>query len=204
MLAAVLALALEPVHVRTEQVTYEGRAAVRLEELVDPKGAADQSTMAILTDSSFTLGTIELEIAGVVAPGAPEGARGFVGLAFHVQQDVERYQAFYLRPTNGRANDQLRRNHVTQYIAQPEWPWYRLRKEEPGVYESYVDLEPGRWAKLRIEVEPDRALLFVNGAAQPTLIVNDLKSKERGGRIALWIGTGTIGYFTQPRLTPRK
>jgi hypothetical protein len=204
MLAAVLALALEPLHVRIERVTYDGRPAVRLEELVDPKGAPDPSTMAILTDASFTEGTIELEVAGVVAPGAPEGARGFVGLAFHVQQDVEHYKAFYLRPTNGRAGDQLRRNHATQYIAQPEWPWHRLRKEEPGVYESYVDLEPGHWTKLRIEVEPDRALLFVNGAAQPTLIVNDLKSKERGGRIALWIGTGTIGYFTEPRWTPRK
>jgi len=192
---------LEARNVRVDRVKHEGRNAVRLRETVEPGAGPDASTMALLADSSFTEGTIELEVAGVVAPGAQEGARGFVGLAFHVQKDVEHYKAFYLRPTNGRAEDQLRRNHATQYVAQPEWPWHRLRNEEPGVYESYVDLEPGWWTQLRIEVTGDRALLFVHGAEQPTLIVNDLKSKERGGRIALWIGPGSVGYFTGLRVT---
>ena len=64
----------------------------------------------------FGDGTIEAEIAGSPAPNAPEGARGFVGIAFRVQPDLRTYDAFYLRPTNGRADDQVRRNHTTQYI----------------------------------------------------------------------------------------
>jgi hypothetical protein len=44
-----------------------------------------------------------------------------------------------LRPTNGRADDQVRRNHSTQYISYPDFPWYRLREETPGMYESYSD-----------------------------------------------------------------
>ena len=80
-----------------------------------------------------------LEQAVAAAPGAFEGTRGFVGIAFRLQNDMRTYDAFYLRPTNGRADDQERRNHATQYISHPDWPWFRLRKETPSRYESYVD-----------------------------------------------------------------
>jgi hypothetical protein len=53
------------------------------------------------------------------------------------------------------------------------------------MYESYVDLEPGAWTKLRIEVSGTKARMFVNGAAQPCLIVNDLKNGDGRGKIAL-------------------
>jgi hypothetical protein len=50
-----------------------------------------------------------------------------------------------------------------------------VRSENPGKYDSYVDLVPGQWTKLKIEVEERSARLYVNEAEQPTLIVNDLK-----------------------------
>ena len=62
-----------------------------------------------------------------------------------------------------------------QYISFPEFPWMRLRKETPEKNESYVDLEPDAWTKVKIEVQGDQARLFVHGSAQPTLIVKDLK-----------------------------
>ena len=89
---------------------------------------------------------------------------------------MKTYDAFYLRPTNGRADDQVRRNHSAQYISHPDLPWFRLRKETPEKYEAYVDLVPGDWTKIRIEVRGATARLFVHGQAQPTLIVNDVKS----------------------------
>ena len=139
---------------------------------------------------------IEAEIAGDVRPGAPEGARGFVGIAFRVQNDLRTYDAFYLRPTNGRADDQVRRNHSAQYIAHPDWPWFRLRKEFPSKYESYVDLVPGTWTKVKIEVRGEQARLYVHDMKQPTLIVNDVKSGANGkGAIALWIDAGTVAHF---------
>ena len=94
------------------------------------------------------------------APGAFEGARGFVGIAFRMQEDEKTYDA-YLRPTNGRAKDQERRNHATQYIAHPDWPWSRLRRETPSKYEAYVDLVPDEWTKIKIEVRGGRARLYV-------------------------------------------
>lgn len=159
--------------------------------------------LVIIDGLEFGNGTIEAEVAGTVAPGVFEGARGFVGIAFRVQKDLRTYDAFYLRPTNGRADDQVRRNHSVQYIAHPDWTWSRLRTETPEKYESYVDLLPGEWTKVRIEVRGEQARLYVHGQAQPTLIVNDLKSGPNGrGAIALWLEVSTDAHYRNLVVTP--
>ena len=107
---------------------------------------------------------------------------------------------FLYRPTNGRADDQLRRNHSTQYISFPEYEWQRLRTEAPGQYESYVDLVPGEWTRIRVEVSGVKARLYVNGGAQPVLVVNDLKHGDGAGGVGLWIGMGTEAYFSNLRV----
>ena len=150
--------------------------------------------------SRFHNGTVEVELAGKPAVGAGGGARGVIGIAFRMQGN--RYEYIYLRPTNGRADDQVRRNHSTQYGAWPDFDYDRLRKESAEKYESYVDLEPGVWARYRIVVEGTKARLYVNGAAQPCLIVNDLKLGDSEGAIALWVGPGTEGYFANLKITP--
>ena len=117
--------------------------------------------------------------------------------------DVRTYDAFYLRPTNGRADDQVRRNHSTQYSAHPDFDFARSRKEAPEKYESYVDLEPGVWTRYRIEVEGSKARLYVHGTPQPVLIVNDLRHEPRAGQVALWVGPGTDGYVSNLKITPK-
>jgi hypothetical protein len=184
---------LELQHVEAELVTYLGRQAVRLVEL---EGPPNDHAIAILTNSNFKDGVIEAEIAGAPRKDAPQDVRGFVGIAFRVQPHGSRFECFYLRPTNGRANEQLRRNHSTQYISHPDFPWYRLRDQAPGVYESYTDLVPGAWTRIRIVVSGIQALLYVDGAEQPCLLVNDLKLGATQGQIALWIGPGTEAYFS--------
>lgn len=67
-----------------------------------------------------------------------------------------------MRPTNGRAEDQVRRNHSSQYISFPEFPWHRLRKEFPEKYESCVDLTPGEWTPVKIVVDGTTAKLYVH------------------------------------------
>jgi hypothetical protein len=198
-------------NVAAEPATLQGKKGLRL-RLSDeaarriestPAAAADLEQLALVEGLSFSSGVIEAEIAGAPGPGASGGARGFVGLAFRVQEDKKTYDAFYLRPTNGRADDQERRNHATQYIAHPAWTWDRLRKETPSRYESYVDLVPGAWTKVRIEVRGDHARLFVHDAEQPTLIVNDLKSGANAkGAVALWLGPGTIAHFRNLTIKP--
>lgn len=181
----------EPVNVRIEESVHRSRPALRVTET-----GKDQESIALLKGLRFTDGTIEAEVAGALLPNAPEGSRGFIGLAFRVTAgDTVRYDCFYLRPTNGRSDDQVRRNRTTQYIAHPEFPWYKLRKDFPSMYESYVDIAEGEWTNVRISVDGDNAALYINGAKQPALIVNGLLSTESSGAIALWIGQGTEGFF---------
>lgn len=193
---------LKPHNVNVEQVTYKGKQAVRVTDAMKAGAEGNDDRLAILANTSFQDGTIDAEIAGEPAPGAFEGARGFVGVAFRVAPDVSKFECFYLRPTNGRADDQVRRNHSVQYVSFPEFPWSRLRKEFPEKYESYADLVPGQWTKIRIEVIGERAKLFVNGAEQPGLLVNDLKLGGKAmGAIGLWIGPGTVAHFGDLRMT---
>jgi hypothetical protein len=182
---------LELYNVRVEQVTYDGRKALRLVEERLGEGG-----IAVLPGSDFRDGVIEAEVVGDLRSDAPQDMRGFVGIAFRVQSGGSPFECFFVRPTNARADDQLRRNHSTQYYAEPEYPWYRLREEAPGVYESYTDLVPGAWTHLKIVVSGVKAQLYVNGAQQPCLVVNDLKLRDREGKIALWIGAGTQAHFS--------
>jgi hypothetical protein len=191
---------LKLVNVKTEQTSHDGQKALRV---VESSGRYDGNAMALLDDVEFTDGTIEIDVAGRPAGGSPDTARGFVGLAFRSTPDGRSFECFYIRPTNGRADDQLRRNHSTQYVSEPEFPWQRLRSESPGVYESYVDLETARWTHLRLEVDGLKARLFVNGSKQPVLLVNDLKHGRGGGRIGLWIGAGTEAFFRNLTVTPK-
>jgi hypothetical protein len=179
------------------QVTISEDGVAQLERMTPEQRAQnDLEQLVVIEGPDFSNGTIEVEIAGVPGPGAGGGARGFVGIAFRLQKDMKTYDAFYLRPTNGRAEDQERRNHSAQYISHPEWPWFRLRKETPSRYEAYVDLVPGAWTKIKVEVQGDKARLYVHGQEQPTLVVNDVKSGAQGsGAVALWLGPGTIAHF---------
>lgn len=149
-----------------------------------------------LLPSDFKNGTIEVELSGKPAPNAYPGARGFVGIAFRIQKDNTAFECIYLRPGNARAMDQTRRNHSVQYIAHPDYPWHKLRKENPEMYESYVDLVPGEWTKVKIVVKDEKARLYVHGNTQPTLVINDLKlGADQSGAIGLWIGPGTEAHF---------
>ena len=159
------------------------------------------SHLVVFETIEFNQGTIEAEIAGSLSSNASGQARGFVGIAWNVQDD-KTYDCIYLRPTNGRANDQQRRNHSVQYISHPDWTWYRLRKEMPSKYEAYVDIVPDEWTKVKIVVEDQSAKLYINEVEQPTLIINDLKTgREAGGNVALWIHSSTIGRFRNLNIT---
>src|SRR5438034_213901 len=111
-------------NVTAETVTFQGKkglrltlaeeTARRLESLTPGERARDVRVdlLAWIEGLDFSSGVIEVEIAG---------ARGFVGIAFRLQEDGKTYDAFYLHPTNGRDENQERRNHSAQYISHPEW-----------------------------------------------------------------------------------
>jgi hypothetical protein len=184
------------------RVTLSTDEQARLSQLPQAQRATGEA-LVVIEGLEFVNGIIEAEIAGAPAPGAPESARGFVGIAFRVQNDMRTFEQFYLRPTNGRADDQERRNHTVQYSSHPDWPFFRTRKETPSKYEAYVDALPGVWTKVRIEVRGAHARLYVHDQEQPTLIVNDLKMGGAAkGAVALTPGPNSIVYFRNVTVTP--
>ncbi|HET9706008.1 MAG TPA: hypothetical protein VFP85_18335 [Vicinamibacterales bacterium] len=191
--------AVTPAGVLVSSVQHAGRSALRLIEADNKRGGG----MALLNGQTFKDGTIEVEVAGRRGPYAVADDRGFIGIAFRVSADRRSWEEIYLRPDNGRAEDQVRRNHSIQYASIPDFPWPRMRKEFPERYESYVDLVPGEWTRMRIDVSGSSARLFVNEAAQPNLIVNDLKHGAGEGGVALWIGAGSEGFFSNLRIAKR-
>lgn len=186
-------------NVALAQTDFKGRSAT---QVIADRTAANAASYAVVKGVSFRDGTIEVDLAGQPAAGAGEGARGFIGIAFRLQEDGK-YEYIYLRPTNGRADDQVRRNHSTQYSSHPDFSFAQARKEAPEKYESYVDLQPGVWTRYKIEVDGRKARLYVHGAEQPCLIVNDLKLEPGEGAVALWVGPGTEGYFSNLKITPK-
>ena len=190
---------LSPHRVKVAAADYLGKRAVRIvEDGPVPNGEA----YAVVNGATIHNGTIEIEMAGRPADGAFSGARGFIGIAFRMNGG--QFEYIYLRPTNGRADDQVRRNHSTQYSSFPNFRFAVSRKEAPEKYESYADLETGAWTRYRINVDGTKARLFVQGALQPCLIVNDLKLGDSFGAVALWIGPGTEGYFRGLRIQAAK
>ena len=185
---------LKPIHVAIRPEIYLGKKSIKASDTTE--GITSELKYAKLADLQFRNGTIEVELAGKPLSTAVETARGFVGIAFRIDETDTKFECIYLRPTNGRADDQVRRNHSTQYTSYPDFPWHKLRKETPEKYESYVDLEVGKWTKVKIVVQYSTARLYVHGATQPTLIVSDLKhGATHKGAIGLWIGSGTEAHF---------
>lgn len=163
---------------------------------------ADLPTFVKVKSIDFKDGTIEVKVLSRLLKTAPASARGFIGVAFHIDSLNSGFEGIYLRPTNGRAEDQLRRNHSIQYFSYPGYDFDKLRKEAEGVYESYADMGLNEWITMRIEVKGKQAKLFLNGNKQPSLIVNDLKlGGNISGAIGLWVDVGTEGYFKDIKIT---
>jgi len=187
---------LEPVQVNMSVTNIDGKKVVRVSRDTATKGADIPTFVRLSNTGDFSNGTIEVMLLSRLLPTADPAARGFIGVAFRISKDNSQFESIYIRPTNGRADDQLRRNHSTQYFSYPDYPFSRLRKEAEGKYESYADMGLNEWIKMKIVVQHAQAKLYLNDNPQPVLIVNDLKLGAAGsGAIGLWVDSGTDAFF---------
>ena len=153
---------LDPVNTFVEIDQVEGKEVVRVTK--DPKvEAVDEPTFAKLIGSDFKNGIIEVTVLSKLLENAPDFARGFIGVAFRIDESNSKFEGIYIRPTNGRADDQLRRNRSTHYFSYPDFKFDRLRNESAGMYESYADMGLNEWIKIKIEVKGEKAKLYLNG-----------------------------------------
>ncbi len=192
---------LEPYQVSYAFTALDGQSAVQV--IKDPSiKLVDEPTFVKIKGTDFKDGEIEIKILSRLLPTAPDFARGFIGIAFRINEDNSRFESIYIRPTNGRAAEQIRRNHTIQYFSYPDYKFDRLRKESPEVYESYADMGLNEWIKLKIVVIGTTAKLYLNDNHEPALIVNDLKHGGlNAGNIGLWVEVGTEGYFRDLKIT---
>nr|WP_315251295.1 alpha/beta hydrolase [uncultured Flavobacterium sp.] len=193
---------LEPYQVSYSFTKIESQSAVQV--IKDHRiKLVDEPTFVKIKGTEFKDGEIEVKVLSKLLPNAPDFARGFIGVAFRINDNNSKFESIYIRPTNGRSEEQIRRNHSIQYFSYPEYKFNRLRKESPEVYESYADMGLNEWIKLRIVVRGTSAMLFLNENKEPSLIVNDLKHGNNNfGSIGLWVEVGTEGYFRDLKITP--
>lgn len=168
------------------------------------ENSVDQPTFVKLTNTNIENGIIEVKMLSKIQVDSPfPQARGFIGLAYRIDESNTNFENVYLRPSNGRADDQLRRNHSVQYFAYPGYTFSRLRKEANGLYETYADIGLNEWINVRIEFEGEKLALFINNQKSPNFIVNKMLGKSTRGSIGLWVEIGTIGYFKDLKVTKK-
>ena len=191
---------IEAVDVTMSREKLMGKDAVKATKDTSVK-AFDEPTFVKIKGIDFKNGTIEVKVLSRLLKNAPPTARGFIGIAFRINDNNTKFENIYIRPVNARVEDQVRRNHSTQYFSYPDYKFDRLRRESPEKYESYADMEMNTWITMRIVVKGSQAKLFIDNNTQPSLIVNDLKhGSELSGAIGLWVETGTEGYFSDLKI----
>jgi len=144
--------------------------------------------MALVSGVAFDRGTIDVDLRGL-----GEANASFVGIAFGVA-DPTHYEAIYFRPFRFRAVDPIERSHAVQYVAWPEHTWEALRAQAAGKYEAAIAPvpDPAGWFHARIEIDPTTVKVFVDHAAQPTLVVDRLARSS--GAIGLWVDSQPASF----------
>ncbi len=164
----------------------------------DGAPAIEFTGLVWLDGFEFRAGTIEFDAKGKSAP--PQSS--FVGVAFRVV-DAATHDEVYFRPFNFRAADPARKSHAVQYHSLPQWQWDKLRKEKPGQFEKPIEPPPDgdAWFHAKVVVEKRHVKVFVNGAAEPSLVVNELSDRP-GGSVGL--SCGGYGVIANLKIMPSK
>lgn len=152
--------------------------------------AKNSDGIGIIEDVEFDNGTIEVELLGENNPG-----KSFIGIAFNIQDD-KTYEAIYFRPFNFVAKEQIRKDHMVQYIFHPEFTWRKLRDERTGEFEDEIVTPPNPddWFKVIININEEKVKVYVNDLSEPVLIVDRLTS-TKSKKIGIWTGFGSSGRF---------
>ena len=70
------------------------------------------------------------------------------------------------------------------------------------MYETAAPIGLDEWITMRIEVQGEKAELFINDARYSTLVVPKMLGKTTAGSIGLWVDIGTEGYFKALKVIP--
>ncbi|MFM9974670.1 MAG: hypothetical protein ACKVON_08870 [Beijerinckiaceae bacterium] len=190
------------VHVAASRFKEREAVAVALTEdaqkaLLVPGSAGNGPSFA-MPAIEFANGSIEVDLAAKINGRGQPDVRGFVGLAFHIADDLSTFEAVYLRMTNGSRNEPPppapRNASAIQYISYPDRYWRKLRQEHPGRYEKAAPVAIDSWHRLRLEIDGPSLRALVDGVE--VLTIGDVRYPGRNGRIGLWVDDGTEAFFS--------
>lgn len=194
---------------------FEGKKVLKIERDLEAipfdvnniDKTVDEPHYARLVDlEDFENGTIEVKMYSQIQDPPPySGVAGFIGIYFRIKEDDSAFEGIYVRPKVGRANNQLLRNHAVQYISYPHAKFDTLRKSyPPGSYEGSAPVALNEWIKMRIEVNGERAEMFINDMKYSSFVVNKMLGNHTVGGVGLYVDIGTIGYFRDLKVTRRQ
>ncbi len=69
----------------------------------------DEATFVRIKELDFKDGIIEVKVLSRLLKTASPSDRGFIGVAYRINADNSKFECIYIRPTNGRADEQVRR-----------------------------------------------------------------------------------------------
>ncbi|EJX7956156.1 hypothetical protein OEN18_002621 [Enterococcus faecalis] len=156
----------------------------------------DENTYAKVTNFSFHNGIIEVKMLSRLLSNAPNFARGFIGIAFRINDDDSKFESFYIRPTNGHSEDHIRKNRAVQYFSYPNYTFEYFRNLNIADYEGPADIQLNEWITLKAIIQESRGEFYLNNNETPSLVVENMKLGEAAsGSIGLFVDIGTEAFF---------
>ncbi len=144
---------------------------------------------AVVKDLDFRDGVVDLDVS-------TPAARGFFGIEFRISGEGATAEYVYLRQHKSGASDAMQYTPVLNTGF--NWQLYN----GPG-FTGAVDIPKDVWFHVRLQVTGAQARLFVKDMEKPALVMDDLKSGNQKGQLALNVLIGET-YFSniEVRQTP--
>lgn len=180
------------VNVSVKEISFNDESVI---EVINTKKVEepDENTFARFKGMSFKNGRIDVDVYSQLLDDAPAHARGFIGLAFRINETEDYFESFYIRPTNGRIDDPVRQNRAVQYFAYPKYTFDYFRERGITDYEGPADIGLKEWIHLTIILEDEKAQFLVNH--KKVLKVNQLLHPSQSGGIGFFVDIGTRAYY---------
>lgn len=190
------------VHTAIENVELDGEKVLRVVK-AEKMMEFDENTYAKVKDICFHNGTIEVKMLSRLLPDAPDFARGFIGIAYRINDNDTKFESFYVRPTNGRqCTDPIRKAHGCQYFSYPKYTFAYFRENNITQYEAPVDIDLNEWIDLKAVIHDTTAQFYINDMDNPILIVDDMKhGSDLKGSVGFFIDIGTEAFFKDLKIT---
>ncbi len=163
-------------HGLTREVPFDGGAWVcdaaqwRVEEHLGRRSLYLKGGIATVAGENFVDGRLAVDVAF-------GGERAFIGAVWRVQ-DAGNYEEFYLRPHQSGNPDATQYTPVFNGVS--GWQLYHGER-----YAVRAVHPRDAWVRLEVVFAGARAEIYLGGAAQPVLVVDDLKREVAPGGVGV-------------------